>query len=291
MSPNSRKKKSVSLPKFNLEAERSTPDEEEQERQKQLIAEKATSLANKARVEKPLAAWAADCGVPCDIARQAMDDFLEFVSKPPAKRIVSKDSISFGTPFDVTSDLGSMDSAAFGKAVLRIADVKAFADLPDGFMDLAMKSADKNNSNDIDFCEFLQFYYKFTFSEEFLIGNAEREIRMAARDYDIPFDEIGRYKSMFDQTDTDRSGMIEFDEFRVLLNKLLKTPKTEQLCDKRCNDMWKEATRVEREGHVTYVEELAFCNFVGWYQRCFAGAEANGETPFEAFYKNIRRVC
>jgi len=291
MSPNSRKKKSVSLPKFSLEAEKNTPDEGEQQRQKQLLAEKAAALTNKVRVEKPLAAWAADYGVPCDIARQAMDDFLEFVSKPPEKRIVSKDGISFGTPFDVTSDLGSMDSIAFGKAILRIADVKSLADLPDGFMDLAMKSADKNDSNDIDFAEFLQFYYKFTFSEEFLIGNKEREIRMAARDYDIPFDEIGRYKYVFDQADTDGGGTIDFDEFRVLLNKLLKTPKTEQLCDKRCNDMWKEATRVDREGHVTNVEELDFCSFVGWYQRCFAGAEANGESANEAFYKNIRRVC
>jgi Ca2+-binding EF-hand superfamily protein len=247
----------------------------------------AAALEEEEREEKPLAEWAGEAGVPLDIAQQALDTFLEFVSSPgPPKYRVRKEAILFGRPFDAGVDLGSMDTAAFGQSCLRIADCKDFSALPDGFLEQAMKSCDKDGSGDIDFCEFLYFYYKFSFSEEVLIGPAERQIRCAARDNGIPYDEIGKYKSVFDQTDVNKNGRICYAEFRNLINKLLKIPKGEEMPERRLKDMWKEASRA------TAGKDLDFFAFVGWYKRYFMGEDSgyDNESPFEAYYHNIRRV-
>lgn len=237
------------------------------------------------REEKPLAVWAVALGVPFDLAQTALDTFLEFVSNPPHPKFrVKREQILFGAPFDASTDLGSMDNEAFGKACLRIAECKDVSTLPEGFLEQAMQAADKDRSGDIDFGEFLYFYYKFSFSEEVLIGPAERQIRCAAREHGIPYDEIGKYKYVFDQADTSKNGRICFDEFKVLVNKLLKVPRGEELPERRAKDMWREASRGSQNN------DLDFIPFVGWYKRYFMGMAENDESPFEAYYHNIRRV-
>lgn len=238
------------------------------------------------RTEKPLSVWAMDAGVPLDIATQAMDTFLEFVNKPPPPRFrVTREQLVFGRPFDARYDLGAMDVDHFGLAILRVADAKDFSALPPGFLEKAMMSADKDDSGDIDFCEFLYFYYKFCFSEEVLIGPEERQIRLAAREHNIPYDDMGKYKYVFDQTDTNKNGRICLDEFLVLVEKLLKVPAGEHLPAKRSKDLWREATRPIAG------KDLDFISFVGWYKRYFMQNDPEvDETPFEAYYHNVRRV-
>jgi Ca2+-binding EF-hand superfamily protein len=233
-----------------------------------------------------MAAWSREAGVPYDIALQCLDEFLYFVSNPPPEEYkITKDAILFGMPFDAGVDLGSMDTEAFGKACLQIADCKDFDSLSPGFLDQAMASADTDGSGDIDFGEFLYFYYKFSFSEEVLVGNEERKVRMAARLHNIPYDEVGKYKYTFDRIDDDKNGYLEYDEFKVLVAKVLKVPRGEKVPEARCKEMWREASRESKID-----EGVDFLNFVGWYKRYFMGDGIHDESPFEAYYHNIRRV-
>jgi len=261
----------------SAESERTKKEREEKERRSKLTEEEEE------REEMPLLEWAGSMGVPLDIALQALDCFLDFVTFPPEPRFrIKKADVIAGKPFDAETDLGSMDTDDFGRACLRIADCKDFSTLPDGFLEQAMHSADKDGSGDIDFGEFLYFYYKFSFSEEVLIGPAERQVRCAAREHGIPYDEIGKYKYTFDQTDVNKNGRICFDEFKLLVSKLLKIPRGQELPDKRAHDMWREASRSGKD--------LDFIAFVGWYKRYFINDVEDDETPFEAYYHNIRRV-
>jgi len=238
------------------------------------------------RTEKPLGLWAEEAGVPLDIASRALETYLEFVSKPPPPMYrVTREQLSFGRPFDARYDLGGMDPDHFGKAILRIADCKDFTALPPSFLEKAVASADKDSSGDIDFLEFLNFYYKFSFSEEVCMSPEEREIRLAARQHDIPYYDIGQYKDVFDQTDTNRNGSICFDEFLVLVTKLLKVPKGESLHEKRARDLWSAATRELPPG-----EDLDFITFAGWYKSIFGNSGDLDESPAEAYYKSVRRV-
>jgi len=290
-SPNSRKNRHEALGTLNLlmvgadgADKPSSARSETEEQKKKHVAQKPENSDDE-REEKPLAGWAEEAGVPLDLAQHALDAFVEFVSNPgPPKHKISKEKILFGTPFDAGIDLGSMDDEHFGKACCRIADCKSLEQLPDGFLIEAMHSADKDGSGDIDFGEFLYFYYKFSFSEEVLIGPDERLIRAAAREHAIPYDEIGKYKYIFDQTDTNRNGRICFDEFKILINKLLKIPRGEELPVRRFKDMWREANRQSSDSDINFLQ------FVGWYKKYFLGNDDPDESPFEAYYHNIRRI-
>lgn len=291
MSPKTRQKTKDSMGTLNLLAvgaddkDRPNSARSDNEEHKKNHVVQVAANSDDEREEKPLAVWADEAGVPLDLALQALDAFVEFVSNPPPlKHRIKKDAILFGTPFDAGIDLGSMDPEHFGKACCRIADCKTLSQLPEGFLENAMSSADKDGSGDIDFGEFLYFYYKFSFSEEVLIGPDERLIRAAARQHDIPYDEIGKYKYVFDQTDTNRNGRICYEEFTILINKLLKIPRGEELPERRMKDMWREASR-QNAGN-----DLDFLGFVGWYKRYFMGDEDYDESPFEAYYHNIRRI-
>jgi len=289
MSPNTRARKKVdrhAKGALDFGSRPSSADSETRAATKSMEAvRQATKDKSAKRSEKPLAAWAELFGVPFDIARQALDDFIEFVSKPPPQQYrIERGAILGGRPFDASTDLGSMDHEAFGKVVLRIADAPDFSVLPEGFLEQAMKSADKDNSNDIDFREFLYFYYKFSFSEECMIGAEEREQRIVARECGISPEEIGIYRRKFDEIDVDKNGTVDYEEFTALVRKLLKIPKGEDLPEKRCKDMWREASRG------SHGADIDFMTFVGWYKSFFDVEECGGETPAEAYYHNVRRV-
>jgi len=262
----------------------SASSESRAERERLLQASTPKKKEDDGRVEHVLQQWAKDAGVPFDLAQQCLEVFVDNVTNPPpAKYRVAKEMLLFGTPFDAKTDLGSMNKDGFGNACLRIADAKDFSGLPAGFLEKAMATADKDGSGCIDFDEFLYFYYKFSFSEEVLIPTAERQIRAAARQYGIAYDEIGNYQHIFHQTDTDQSGHIDFDEFQVLVRRCLKVPDHDSLPAQRYKDMWREASRASGG------RDLDFLTFVGWYRKYFMG-EDESESPFEAYYHNIRRV-
>lgn len=280
-------KQSASLTAIGLAAD-SRPGSADSQKRHQAQRLVVNDLEDDGRTLLPFAEVAQLAGVPLDIARQALYVFLEFVVRPPLRSYKkTKEQVLGGTPFDPSTDLGSLDTEAFGRACLKIAEVSDFSALPDGFLIQAMRSADKDSSGDIDFREFLTFYYRFSFSEEVMVSPAEREIRLAARQHGLASDELAKYKREFSRVDTNKNGVIDYDEFLVFLNRLLKVPEGQELPEKRRKDMWRDALQSchgDRNG-------LDFMSFVAWYKRYFASEEhADGESPFETFYHNIRRV-
>jgi Ca2+-binding EF-hand superfamily protein len=239
------------------------------------------------RHERQLSRHAEDAMVPIDIAKAAVYCFVQHVTNAPEDDYrKSLEHVLANRPFDAETDLGTMNKEGFQKAVLEVADCKDLSHLPPDFLAGAYQAADKDGSGLIDFNEFLYFYYKFSFSEEVLVSPAERIQRQVARENDITYDEIGNYKRAFDNADSNKNDAIDYAEFVALISKLLKVPKGQNMQEKRCKEMWKEAMRGSRDKSV-----LDFFGFVTWYKRYFMGTDdGSGESPFEAFYHNIRRV-
>lgn len=84
-------------------------------------------------------------------------------------------------------------------------------------------TADRDNNGTVDVEEYATWFSAFYFSEEMALDKADRVVCNLARKYDLSVVDTDRYKHTFDEFDTNGSGLIEFNEFKELLQELLKT--------------------------------------------------------------------
>merc|ERR1712060_766105 len=101
--------------------------------------------------------------------------------------------------------------------------VEQMTELPPEFLQSTFHTADRDNNGTVDVEEYATWFSAFYFSEEMTLDKADRVVRNLARKYDLSVVDADRYKHTFDKFDTDGSGLIEFNEFKELLQKLLKT--------------------------------------------------------------------
>jgi len=203
--------------------------------------------------------------VPYEVSKQALDCFFKFADPPDARdeKGLTVPAILAGKRFEV-EDLGTMDEERIEAACCYLANVADVSEFDDDFIERAMETADRNGSNDIDFVEFLSFYYQFSFSEEVLLGKEERQMRKIARKYELDLLVMDKFMKQFNDADTDRSGLIEYDEFCEVVTQLLKIPKSIGLPEKKLQDMWRAA-----RGPSSRSETLDFDGFVGFYLKNF----------------------
>eukprot|EP00441_Pelagodinium_beii_P043225 CAMPEP_0197648518 /NCGR_PEP_ID=MMETSP1338-20131121/27809_1 /TAXON_ID=43686 ORGANISM="Pelagodinium beii, Strain RCC1491" /NCGR_SAMPLE_ID=MMETSP1338 /ASSEMBLY_ACC=CAM_ASM_000754 /LENGTH=461 /DNA_ID=CAMNT_0043222543 /DNA_START=71 /DNA_END=1456 /DNA_ORIENTATION=+ len=203
-------------------------------------------------------------GIPYEITKNALDCFFQFADpKSDRTQELTIPAILAGKRFEV-EDLGSMDEEKFENACCFLAKVPDVSEFDDGFMERAMESADRDNSNDIDFVEFLAFYNQFCFSEEVLLSTEERKLRKIARKYNLDLLVMDKFRIAFQAADEDKSGSIEYEEFSMIVQKLLKIPKDIGLPERRLKDMWRDA-----KGPRNKTDSLDLDGFVGFYMKNF----------------------
>ena len=104
-----------------------------------------------------------------------------------------------------------------------------------------------------------------------------------ARNHGVDVMSIDKIKKRFDSFDTDHSGLIDFNEFLLMLAQLLKAKSVDDISDKRIYRFWKEIDR-DSSGSVTFPE------FCGWYIKYFKPGTKEMETsggPVEGFYNSF----
>ena len=104
-----------------------------------------------------------------------------------------------------------------------------------------------------------------------------------ARTHGVDVMSIDKIKKRFDSFDTDHSGLIDFNEFLLMLAQLLKAKSVDDISDKRIYRFWKEIDR-DSSGSVTFPE------FCGWYVKYFKPGTKEMETsggPVEGFYNSF----
>mmetsp|Transcript_772 Transcript_772/g.1465 ORF Transcript_772/g.1465 Transcript_772/m.1465 type:complete len:370 (+) Transcript_772:81-1190(+) len=90
--------------------------------------------------------------------------------------------------------------------------------------------------------------------------------------------DVDKVKLKYDNYDTDKSGVIEYDEFEMMMYKLLRCSSKDDLPTNRLQRFWQE---VDKDGNGS----VDFAEFVDWYFKYFALAHESG--PIEAFYASF----
>lgn len=149
--------------------------------------------------------------------------------------------------------------------------------------DDAWKEADRDCNGCVNFEEFTLWWSSWGF-EQFLLATPDQLASWKlAREYGLSAVEVEGVRAQFVKFDTDGSGQIEFDEFRKLLNTLLKVPKKLGLPDSRVEQFWQEVD-LDGSGSVCFEE------FFIWYTKYFdLKGTATDISPIEQFYKSVRQ--
>lgn len=180
-----------------------------------------------------------------------------------------------------TDKSGDVSVAEFSLLLARLAQVDDSKALPQEMLRMHWREVDLDGSGDITFPEFAKWYSAHGFNEEMLLEPNERMVRNIARKHGFPLIEVERMKKQFDMYDEDGSGEIEMAEFEMLLYRLLRVPRNEELPPNRVRQFWQEIDQ-DRSGQVDFEE------FLCWYTRYFNLDGSTAVSPIEEFYKSIR---
>eukprot|EP00439_Symbiodinium_sp_Y106_P085558 s254_g28.t4 len=99
-----------------------------------------------------------------------------------------------------------------------------------------------------------------------------------AKKHDCSCIELDKVKLQFDHFDTDKSGLIEYNEFESMMYTLLHCANKSDLPPNRIERFWHEVD-LDGNGSVDFTE------FTEWYLKYFALAQEHG--PIEAFYASF----
>merc|ERR1712124_12640 len=95
--------------------------------------------------------------------------------------------------------------------------------------------------------------------------------------------DLDRYKKCFKSVDSDNSDAIDFDEFKCLLQKLLKIPYGLELSEGRAKMLWAQAD-ADGSGSVDFEE------FINFYTKNFDDRADNESDPLLDFYQSTRQL-
>mmetsp|Transcript_24511 Transcript_24511/g.40071 ORF Transcript_24511/g.40071 Transcript_24511/m.40071 type:complete len:196 (-) Transcript_24511:40-627(-) len=142
---------------------------------------------------------------------------------------------------------------------------------------------DKDNSGTIDFREFLRWYSSNGFNEDLLLTEQQRCLRKIAKQHKVSPDYVEHIKRCFDLIDVDKSNEVDINEFKQVLYKALKVPMHLELPPSRVQYFWAE---IDTDGS----GQAGFEEFFAWWVKYFDAKGEADQMPFEAFYKQIRRI-
>lgn len=142
------------------------------------------------------------------------------------------------------------------------------AELPEHLLSNSFKTADADGDGKVSFEEYVSWCITHSHCEEWLVPNKhERNARQLARERNVSLDEVEELKKVFDGIDSDRSGEIEKEEFRLAVGRLLGVEGT--LPDHSFLKHWNEID-ADHGGTVSFNE------FLDWYFAHFCRGQQGG---------------
>jgi len=138
--------------------------------------------------------------------------------------------------------------------------IRKRANLPEGkeIPDHLVKPIRKGQGR-INFEDFLRWSFLTAWTEEMMQPcPSERHLRQLAREQDMTLPDVEKVKQLFNEFDTDCSGEIDEDEFRLILYKVLRVRDVTDVPLKRLQRLWREVD-VDKDGLVNFNE------FLVWY--------------------------
>eukprot|EP00929_Paragymnodinium_shiwhaense_P055734 TRINITY_DN27909_c1_g2_i1.p1 TRINITY_DN27909_c1_g2~~TRINITY_DN27909_c1_g2_i1.p1 ORF type:complete len:380 (-),score=141.88 TRINITY_DN27909_c1_g2_i1:435-1574(-) len=115
-------------------------------------------------------------------------------------------------------------------------------------------------------------------------ANSDNLVYGLAKKFGVSAVMVDKLKQKFDKYDTDKSGMIEYDEFKAMLCVFLNAKSKGDLSDDRVKKFWKE---IDKDGSAT----VDFNEFSEWYLKYFNNVSENdnGSSTMlvQAFYDSF----
>lgn len=161
---------------------------------------------------------------------------------------------------ELDTDLnGTLSLDEFAGAVRKRCNIADGEPVPKSLAILALGQADEDGDSQINFEEFLLWCTQCSFVEEMVVTNpVERHMRKLARDNEIDMMRVEALKRRFDKFDEDKSGFIEWREFKAVLCDILEVKEALDISDSMLRRYWVEADSSKEH-------KLSFDTFVGWY--------------------------
>jgi len=152
------------------------------------------------------------------------------------------------------------------------------------------KLVDEDGSNTVSFDEFHKWYCGTfavegltdfrDFIKEDMVPEEQRQMREVAAKLGIDIFDIEKIWKEFKAIDTDSSGLIDYEEFKVLIHaELSPKPECPEVPPRIVDKFWLDVDS-DRSGSVSFEE------FADWYVNFL-----QGESPMEKYYGTVGRVA
>jgi Ca2+-binding EF-hand superfamily protein len=189
--------------------------------------------------------------------------------------------MQFAKPQDAPLLQMNLDKTSFQSVMCIMCDVDNAEDLCPELVKTAFETCDRDHGGEIDIKEFVIWHAANCFNMNVCVPKETQAVRALAAKHGLTYHDIERYQVAYKKFDADGSGLIEFDEFTNLLNKLLKIPKGQSLPKERVKNLWMKA---DADGS----GEIDFEEFVVFYMQYFDDREGSQSDPLLDFYQSNR---
>lgn len=163
-----------------------------------------------------------------------------------------------------SSNNGVLTHAEFIEALRKRCNVPADEPIPEDLLNSKLsKALSKADGKGLNFEEFLLWSSNTEYAEAMLVTDPEeRHLRQLARENGIRLPDVERIKANFEAFDTDRSGLIDEEEFRQILLKLMRIKNPADISAQKFRRYWREVD-CDLSGSVNFDE------FLLWYINFF----------------------
>lgn len=255
-------------------------------REKKFLQDAGSTEEDISHVSKPqsIFKYARKMNLPIDVMQVAAELFADFAQLPgcPAKSRplgIGRAAAAVKLAGIDVLEYGFMPKSRLPQVLCRLLGCED-AKLPNN-MSRSCTHAYDEGGPDVDFEDFASFLSRHIFTAEVLVSPQEKVLRDLGRLHGLRATEVDYYKSCFDKYDSDGSGMLDREEFYMLLEQLLRIPKGQDLSMTRKRMFWSE-TDVDGSGSVNFSEFMVF------YSKYFG--ESSDTSPLEEYYRRIRKV-
>jgi len=133
----------------------------------------------------------------------------------------------------------------------------------------------------INFHEFVHWFFTNGFRDELNIfdeSTEQRYLKTVARNNDWSLVDVESCNDKFKKIDLNGNGVIDYEEFEVLIHSMIGLPDGETLPHSRVDTLWRDAD-TDHNGCLDLEEFMAF-----WIK------SFGGNCPIQGFYRNFRRL-
>lgn len=223
-------------------------------------------LGAQARDEETIQSLVDALNLPKEAMRAACDVFKRHAEVSPGKSFVQD---------------GRLTRVQFAAVLRDLTGRKNHTDLPYELLSAEFQRAGEDSQEAIDFGEFALWFSSRNFNEHLNLDAGQRALRRLARENNMPYPDVDKYKKSFNEFDIDRDGVISKEDFQHVLYKLSKVPENVGLPQERVQYLWSGAD-ADLSG------ELDFEEFLVFYKKYF-DTKSGGGSGFEDYYRSIRR--